>query len=301
MGVSRVLVTGGTGFVGLRAAAALAAAGHSVRVFDLAPRPERLPPGLDAEIVAGDITDTASVIEAAHGCDGIVHLAGLMTVDCARDPVLGARVNLIGSLNVFEAAKARRLPVAYLSTAGVFGPEDAIHPKPMTIYGATKLAVEGAARAFSLDHGVPSLGLRPYIVYGPGISTGIAAGPSIALAAAAHRKPAQIRFSGRVGFVFVDDVARLLAAAMTAPLTGATALTMAGDTAEMDDFVTELSQQSGWSDITIDGPPLRIPADLASDPVPPALGAQPITDIKTGIRLSLAELTGAAAVESSNV
>lgn len=299
--MSRILLTGGTGFVGARAAAALAAAGHSVRVFDLAPRPERLPPGLDVEIVSGDITDTASVIEAAHGCDGIVHLAGLMTVDCARDPVLGARVNLIGSLNVFEAAKPNRLPVAYLSTAGVFGPEDAIHPQPMTIYGATKLAVEGAARAFFLDHGVPSLGLRPYIVYGPGISAGIAAGPSIALAAAANGKPAQIRFSGRVGFVFVDDVARLLATAMTAPLAGATALTMAGDTAEMEDFVTELSIQTGWSNITIDGPPLRIPADLASDPVPALLGAQPITDIKTGIRLSLAEITGTAAAESSNV
>ncbi|UNK38564.1 NAD(P)-dependent oxidoreductase [Shinella sp. H4-D48] len=299
--MSRILLTGGTGFVGVRAAAALAAAGHSVRIFDLAPRPERLPPGLDVEIVSGDITDTASVIEAAHGCDGIVHLAGLMTVDCARDPVLGARVNLIGSLNVFEAAKPNRLPVAYLSTAGVFGPEDAIHPQPMTIYGATKLAVEGAARAFFLDHGVPSLGLRPYIVYGPGISAGIAAGPSIALAAAANGKPAQIRFSGRVGFVFVDDVARLLATAMTVPLAGATALTMAGDTAEMEDFVTELSIQTGWSDITIDGPPLRIPADLASDPVPALLGAQPITDIKTGIRLSLAEITGTADAESSNV
>ena len=299
--MSRILLTGGTGFVGVRAAAALAAAGHFVRIFDLAPRPERLPPGLDVEIVSGDITDTASVIEAAHGCDGIVHLAGLMTVDCARDPVLGARVNLIGSLNVFEAAKPNRLPVAYLSTAGVFGPEDAIHPQPMTIYGATKLAVEGAARAFFLDHGVPSLGLRPYIVYGPGISAGIAAGPSIALAAAANHKPAQIRFSGRVGFVFVDDVACLLATAMAAPLTGATALTMAGDTAEMEDFVTELSIQTGWSNITIDGPPLRIPADLASDPVPALLGAQPITDIKTGIRLSLAEITGTAAAESSNV
>ncbi|MCJ8150327.1 NAD-dependent epimerase/dehydratase family protein [Shinella sedimenti] len=299
--MSHILLTGGTGFVGARAAAALAAAGHSVRVFDLAPRPERLPPGLDVEIVSGDITDTASVIEAVHGCDGIVHLAGLMTVDCARDPVLGARVNLIGSLNVFEAAKPSRLPVAYLSTAGVFGPEDAIHPQPMTIYGATKLAVEGAARAFFLDHGVPSLGLRPYIVYGPGISAGIAAGPSIALAAAANGKPAQIRFSGRVGFVFVDDVARLLATAMTAPLAGATALTIAGDTAEMEDFVTELSIQTGWSDITIDGPPLRIPADLASDPVPALLGAQPITDIKTGIRLSLAEITGTGDAESSNV
>ena len=299
--MSRILVTGGTGFVGLRTVAALHAAGHAVRIFDLAPRPERLPAHIKAEIVSGDITDAASVINAARECDGIVHLAGLMTVDCARDPVLGARVNLIGSLNVFEAAKAPRLPVAYLSTAGVFGPQDAIHPQPMTIYGATKLAVEGAARAFFLDYGVPSLGLRPYIVYGPGISAGIAAGPSIAIAASVHREPAEIRFSGRVGFVHVDDVARLLTSAMTAPLEGATALTMAGDTTGMEAFVAELRHQTGWDGITIAGPPLRIPADLASDPVPAILGNQPVTPVEAGIRQSLAALKAMDPQESSNV
>lgn len=292
--MSRVLVTGGTGFVGARTVSALRAAGHRVRIFDLAPRPEHLARGTDAEIVSGDIADPAAVASAARDCDGIVHLVGLMTVDCARDPALGARVNLIGSLNVFEAAKARRLPVAYLSTAGVFGPEDAVHPRPMTIYGATKLAVEGAARAFLLDHGVPSLGLRPYIVYGPGVSAGIAAGPSIAIAASVRREPAEIRFSGRVGFVHVDDVARMLAAAMTAPLEGATVLTMAGETAGMEDFVAELARQSGWSGVTVTGPPLRIPADLKSDPVPAFLGPQPATGVAVGIARTLAELKARA-------
>lgn len=298
--MSRILVTGGTGFVGLRTLAALHAAGHSLRIFDLQPRPERIAPGIPVEIISGDITDSHAVQDAAQDCDGIVHLAGLMTVDCARDPVLGARVNLIGSLNVFEAAKARRLPVAYLSTAGVFGPQDATHPLPMTIYGATKLAVEGAARAFFLDHGVPSLGLRPYIIYGPGISSGIAAGPSIAIDASVRRAPATIQFSGRVGFVFVDDVARLLAAAMRAALTQATVLTMAGDTAEMDDFVAELARQSGFDGITVDGLPLRIPADLASDPIPSAFGSQPVTSFATGISSTLAELKNLTN-EKSNV
>lgn len=299
--MSRILITGGTGFIGLRTARALRAAGHELRIFDLAPRPERLPPGLEAEIQAGDITATQAVLDAAEGCDGIVHLAGLMTVDCARDPLTGARVNLIGSLNVFEAARARRLPVAYLSTAGVFGPADAVHPQPMTIYGATKLAVEGAARAYWLDHGVPSLGLRPYIVYGPGISSGIAAGPSIAIAASMRREPAEIRFSGRAGFVHVDDVAALLAAAMTAPLEGAAALTMAGDTADMADFVAELSRQSGWDGVTVSGAALRIPADLASSPVPAVFGAQPVTGLAAGIARSMAELKAVAGEESSNV
>lgn len=299
--MKRILVTGGSGFVGLRTVAALQAVGHCVRIFDLAPRRERLPASVSAQLVTGDIADPHAVATAAEGCDGIIHLAGLMTLDCARDPVQAANVNLIGSINVFEAAKQRHLPVAYLSTAGVFGPEDAVHPKPLTIYGATKLAVEGVARAFFLDHAVPSLALRPYIIYGPGISSGIAAGPSIAIAAAVRREPAEIRFSGRVGFVYVDDVSRMLAAAMTVPLEGVTALTMAGETADMESFVSELRAQSGWSKISISGAPLRIPADLTSDPVPAFLGPQLVTGIATGIRHSLGALESLKVGESSNV
>ncbi|MCF6370843.1 NAD-dependent epimerase/dehydratase family protein [Rhizobium halophilum] len=288
----RILVTGGTGFVGARTVSALQAAGHRVRVFDLSPRPERLASAASVEITCGDISDPAAVAAAVEECDGIIHPAGLMTLDCARDPALAAKVNLIGSINVFEAAKQRRLPVAFLSTAGVFGPQDGVHPRPMTIYGATKLAVEGVARAFFADHGISSLALRPYIIYGPGISSGIAAGPSIAISACVRREPAEIRFSGRVGFVYVDDVGLMLAAAMTAPLEGATALTMAGETAEMDAFVGELCRQSDWSQISINGKALSIPADLSSDPVPAFLGPQPVTGIAAGIAQSLTELQG---------
>lgn len=296
----RVLVTGGTGFIGLRVVAMLRDRGHAVRILDAAPRPERLDalrPGLAAEveIVTADITDAGAVARAADGCDGFIHLAGLMTVDCARDPIRGAQVNLLGSLSVFEAARDGARPVAWLSTAGVFGPDSATHPRPMTHYGSFKLAVEGAARAYAADHGVPSLGLRPYIVYGPGISAGIAAGPSIALAAAVAGDAAVIRFSGRVGFVFVDDVARMLVAGVAARAEGATVLTMAGDTAPMEDFLAELTRQSGWTGGRIEGPPLRIPADLGSDPVPGWLGAQPVTRVADGIALSLAELRRSAA------
>lgn len=288
--MKRVLLVGGTGFIGRRVAAALVAQGRVPRLFDLAGALARadLPDGY--EVRAGDVTDLASLAAAAEGCSGIVHLAGLMTVDCAKDPARAVQVNLLGSINVFEVARAIAAPVAYLSTAGVFGPGSARQPQPMTIYGVTKLAVEGVARVYAADHGVPSLGLRPYIVYGAGISSGIAAGPSIALDAAVKRQPAVIGFSGRVGFVHVDDVARLLVAALERPMAGATVLTMAGDTREMTEFVAELGAQSGWDGVQISGLPLRIPADLASGPVPDWLGDHPVTTIAEGIRQTLAEL-----------
>ncbi|MCO6384418.1 NAD(P)-dependent oxidoreductase [Oceanicola sp. 502str15] len=293
--MTRVLLTGGTGFIGQRVARKLAEQGVTPCLLDLpkALHAFSLPEGWEA--VEGDVTDAASVASAMEAVDGVVHLAGIMTVDCAANPRRAFDINLLGSLHVFEAARARKLPVAYLSSAGVYGPEDADNPHPMSIYGVTKLAVEGIARVYEADHGVPSLGLRPYIVYGPGISSGIASGPSVALAASVKREPAVIRFSGRVGFVHVDDVARVLAAAMTGEMTGAGILTMAGDTREMDAFIAELKQQTGWDGITYDGPKMRIPETLANTPAPEWLGPQPVTTIEQGIASSLADLRGASA------
>lgn len=288
--MSRVLLTGGTGFIGQRVARRLLALGVTPRTLDLPQAFARaeLPEG--CETVAGDVTDAASVAAAAENCSGIVHLAGIMTIDCAADPARAFHINLLGSIHVFEAARAGRLPVAYLSTAGVFGPDDAEHPLPLTIYGVTKLAVEGIARVYAADHGVPSLGLRPYIVYGPGISSGIASGPSVAMAASVRQEAAEVKFSGRVGFVHVDDVARVIASSMVAPMRDATLLTMAGDTRELEDFLAELAAQSGWNGITRSGPPLRIPEELTNTPVPDWLGPQPVTPIEDGIAASLAEL-----------
>jgi nucleoside-diphosphate-sugar epimerase len=299
--MSRVLVTGGTGFVGAWVVRGLVKRGHAARVFDLRPNPAQLDfvePGLAAavECVAGDIRDAAAVRAAMAGCDRAIHLAGVMTVDCARDPVAGAAINLIGSLTMFEAAIALGLPsLAYVSTAAVFGPADARHPEPATHYGAFKLALEGSARAYLADRGFPSVGFRPYIVYGPGESSGIAAGPSIALRAAFERRPATIRFSGRVGFVHVDEVAGAFVAAAEAPPAGAEAHTLAGETADMEAFIAALRAEVPGAAITVDGPPLRIPPEIGAGPRPPLLADVPEIGLADGIARTLAHYRAATA------
>lgn len=290
--MTRVLVTGGTGFLGRFVVAALLRDGHEVIIFDVKPNRavlDEIEPGLSNRVsyVEGDITD-GSVRDAAKGCDAIIHLAGVMTVDCARDPVRGAQINVIGSLHVFEAARMHGIDrIAYVSSAGVFGPDDEIHPYPMTHYGAQKLAIEGSARAYLLDHGIPSVGFRPYIVYGPGQSSGIAAGPSIACGAAFRGEPATIRFSGRAGFVLVTDVAEIMVRAISNPVEGAQAYTLCGETAEMDEFVQTLKKEIPGADIAIEGPPLRIPGDLASSTLPPHLASLPVTGVREGIASTL--------------
>ncbi len=292
--MTRVLVTGGTGFLGAWVVRDLVARGHAVRVLDLRPDPAHrdfVSPGLSAavECRAGDIRDPAAVRAAISGCDRAVHLAGVMTLDCARDPVAGAMINLIGSLNLFEAAIAEGLPsLAYVSTAGVFGPTDAENPRPATHYGAFKLAVEGSARAYLADRGFPSVGFRPYIVYGPGESSGIAAGPSIALRAAHEGRPAVIRFSGRVGFVHVEEVAAAFVAAVESPPEGAEAWTLAGETTDMTTFLTTLRAQIPAADIAIDGPPLRIPPEIGAGPRPAFLAATPRIGLAEGVARTLA-------------
>ncbi|WP_428624014.1 NAD-dependent epimerase/dehydratase family protein [Sedimenticola sp.] len=288
----RVLVTGGTGFIGRWVVQRLIDSGHRVRVFDAHPNPAVLDELSDqlspqVEWAQGDMAD-GSVGEAVTDCDAVIHLAGLMTVDCARDPVRAAHINLMGTLHLMEAIRERGIRrFSYLSTAGVFGPDDAEHPKPMTHYGTQKLAIEGSARSYYLDHGIPSTGFRPYIVYGPGKSSGIAAGPSIALQAAARGDAATIQFSGRAGFVYVEDVAALLVSAVAQPGEEAEVYNLCGETTEMDRFVAQLLKRKPDAQISVKGAPLRITPDLASDPLPARLNHPTHTALEAGIDRTL--------------
>jgi UDP-glucose 4-epimerase len=169
------VVTGGAGFIGSHLCDALLAAGHRVRVLDdfSTGRAENLDPC--CEVVRGDVADPRAVLAALAGAAGCYHLAAIASVQrCNEDWLQTHRVNQGGTVSVLDAARALGgLPVVYASSAAVYGDlgeraaREDICAAPLTAYGADKLGSELHATAAFLVHGVPTLGLRFFNVYGP--------------------------------------------------------------------------------------------------------------------------------------
>ena len=173
------LITGGCGFIGSHLAEDLLAQGHSVRVIDnlstgkISNLPASRVP-TDCELVIGDITDKARLEQCFDGVDYCFHLAAIASVQLSNEDWAGThQVNLTGSINVFDAARMRQVPVVYASSAAVYG-DNAESPltesavlRPLTAYGADKLGSELHARVASFVHSVPTTGLRFFNVYGP--------------------------------------------------------------------------------------------------------------------------------------
>lgn len=293
-----ILITGGGGFLGAWAIRRFLARGLSVRIFDS--RDDRslvreiagpAADGLDWRV--GDVSDPAHVFAAASGCTGAVALAGLLTPACAADPVRGAQVNLIGVLNVFEAAKRERIGfVCYASSAGVYGPDDGEEPRPTTHYGAFKLACEGAARAYFAQSGLSSIGLRPFVAYGPGREVGMSAGPTLACRAATRGEPYTIPFTGEAGFVYADDVAAAIEEAVTVAPSGAHVFNMTGETADVADLAAEIRRQWPGAAIGQSGPPLPVASRLAGPSIRTLLPGVPDTPLMDGIAATLAHYAG---------
>jgi UDP-glucose 4-epimerase len=290
----KVLITGGSGFLGAWIVKRLAASGHQIRIFDIAANKslvaEIAGPLADAvEWRTGDIVKTAHVHAAAEGCGAIVHLAGILTPDCKTDPIRGAKINLVGTLNVFEAA--RRLGIGrivYTSSAAVYGPTDGHTPRPDTHYGAFKLACEGSARAYWEDHRLGSIGFRPYVVYGPGRNTGLTAGPSLACRAAARNEAYTIPYSASAGLVYVDDVAAAYEAALLHEPDGAHVFNMPGEVASNDRVIAEIRRVVPGARIDIAGPALQFTPDIEQGDIDAVLPGLHRTKLSEGIRQTIA-------------
>ena len=183
-----ILVTGGAGYIGRWLANELVDAGHEVVALDTQPPPEGMPPRLpsSATWVKGDVTDKQSVAEAVKlkPLDAIIHLAGIVTMGCERDPDLCMRVNLGGTSNLLEAARKyhdrltperrRRFRFVHVSTDEVYGSLGATGLfceetpyQPSSPYSASKAASDHLAHAWSKTYGLPVIVSNCSNNYGP--------------------------------------------------------------------------------------------------------------------------------------
>ena len=301
----RFLVTGALGCIGAWTVRNLAHEGAVVVTFDQATDPRRIRQIASDEdferivFARGDITELSSIEAAldAHGITSIIHLAALQVPFCRADPTLGARVNVLGTVNIFEAARRRpeRIgKVVYTGSVGMFDAADAdpgtnrlendAAAHPGNHYGVYKQANEGTARVYWAENGVSSIGLRPMTVYGPGRDQGMTSSPTKAIVAAVLGRPATIGFSGRTLFQYADDVARTLVQASRSDLRGAHQYNLGGSLVDLRDFVAEIDARiPGAGDlITVEGSPLPFPEDIAADALA-AIGPVQVTPIGEGI------------------
>ncbi|HYF57073.1 MAG TPA: SDR family oxidoreductase [Salinarimonas sp.] len=290
-----ILITGGNGFLGAWVARRLGARGLELRILDRIEDRSVVSAIAGPEIAAsaewrvGDIADGPAVADAAAGCGGIVHLAGILTPACRADPLLGASVNLIGTLHVFEAACRHGIErVVYTSSAAVFGPEDGRVPHPGTHYGAFKLACEGSARAYHEDRGLASVGFRPYVVYGPGRTTGLTAGPTLACRAAARGQAYTIPYRGVAGLVFADDVAAAYERALERPPAGAGVYNLSGTAASAEDVARAIRDLMPGARIDVDGPELPFTPDIPEGDLRDVFPGLPATSLRDGLARTIA-------------
>jgi UDP-glucuronate 4-epimerase len=250
----RTLVTGALGCLGAWTLKALLDLGEEPVGFDLGSDDARLRLVLSDEeqarvtLVEGDITDAASVGAALddHGITNVVHLAAMQVPFVRADPERGARVNVHGSVVVLEAIKKRLNRIrglSYASSTAVYNASDhspapeSGGTEPSTLYGVFKLANEGTARVYWNEDDVASIGIRPYVVYGPGRDQGLTSGPSLAMEAASRGEGYTIAYGGTAQYDYAPDVGRAFALAARAATDGAHVANFPGVPSTMQEVV----------------------------------------------------------------
>ncbi len=218
----RVLVTGGSGFIGSHVVDRLLFHGHQARIFDLVHAWRH-----DADVVesvSGDILDKAALRRAMRSCDAVIHLAAVADVEqVAADPLRADLVNTRGTAVVLEAARDEGVDhVVYGSTIWVYGnapgtaalDEDVLLASPEHFYTATKLAGEMYCRSYGVMFGLAPTILRFGIPHGPRARAATVVAKFVARALAGE--PISINGDGNQArqFVYVEDLADGIVAAL---------------------------------------------------------------------------------------
>ena len=299
-------VTGAMGCIGAWVIRNLVQSGAGVTVFDLSSDQHR--PKLvmtekelaSVRFIAGDITDTDTVKRSVtkSGATHIIHLGALQVPFCKADPPLGAAVNVVGTANMFEAAKEAGISqLVYASSIAVYGDSEFYTTEllqhdsslnPQTLYGVYKQANEGTAGVYWQDNQIASIGLRPYTVYGPGRDQGMTSTPTAAMLAAVRNEAYHISFGGYCGFQFVDDVAKILIQAAKIQQNGAHVFNIGGSVAHMSEVVSAIESVMPEANITHEETGLPFPKGAADSELQALLGEVPYTPLDEGVANTMA-------------
>jgi UDP-glucuronate 4-epimerase len=292
----RFLITGALGAIGVWTMRSLLERGHAVIALDLSGAGHRLPLALDERQAAAvthvkaDITDLTAVerVIDEHDVTNAIHLAALQVPFVRADPVLGARVNVLGTVHVLEAIRRRaeRMgPLVYASSVAVYGAAGTLDADdhPGTLYGVYKRDNESSARRYLEDYGVSSVGLRPHTVYGPARDQGLTSAPTTAMVAAAAGRRYRIPFGGSAQLQYTPDVGEAFARTALLEYEGASVHNLDGAGVAMTDLAAMIGAASGNATITAAEAPLPFPSDLDGSSFVELLGGSVMRPLEDGV------------------
>jgi len=308
----RVLVTGGAGFIGSHLVGLLLEQGHEVTVLDdlSTGKRENLPRDARLRLLVGDLTDQAALEEALAGQEAFVHLAAVASVEASvRDPVATHRTNLEGSVRLFDlAARLGVRRALYASSAAVYGDNPALplsegaEKRPLSPYAADKLAGEHYLSHFHRAGHLRGTAFRFFNVFGPrqDPSSPYSGVISVFLDRAARGAPITVYGDGEQtrDFVYVGDVVRALAQALTAPAAGAAELPVfnvgRGAQVSLLQLLDVVGRLPGVGRLAVSHAEPRqgdIRHSLADVTRLRATGWEPLTSLEEGLRATYASLS----------
>jgi nucleoside-diphosphate-sugar epimerase len=298
-----VLVTGAGGCIAAWVMKELHEQGVRVVGFDLSPDRRRAGLAMDEAAVSSLIWETGDIadgdrlksVASAHAVTAIIHLAALQVPFCKADPVAGAKVNVLGTVNVLETARHLGLKrLAYASSIAVQGMYDG-SPWLASLYGAHKACGEAMAKVYWNDWRVPSVGIRPGVVYGPGRDQGMSAAPTVAMLAAVTGAAYEVPYTGPFPFLYVREAASAFVAAVSKERTGARVFDLNGVPSTIEEALGLIKTLLPDAPISGRGAAFPFPAELSDEPINDFLGSYRKWALKEGVAETLSLFRGLVA------
>lgn len=240
-----------------------------------------------------------------HRVTHVVHMAALQTPACNAHRDLGLQVNLAGTQHLIEAMKECGLDLqryVFASSIAVYGPRAhypagtvpmLAEPQPVNVYGAWKLAGEHISRFFCEDTGVPTVSVRPGVLFGPGRDAGLTSTPTTAMKSVALGHPYEIPFRSPQDYLYAPDVGAAVGHATVDPFDGYGVYTLPSHTRDTQQVVAAIeraAEQLGIAQqcqITVGDEDVPFICELDYAPLLKAFPRVPHTDFETAVQQSL--------------